>query len=105
MKLLLLNLPLLILSVGCAHISATKTTDTLDTTTGKVIVRTTTKGGGTFFLAKADATKLVLGKETKTTSQLFGADNATTSGDVEMLKALSASINDLLVKAAAAATK
>ena len=103
MKLLIL-LPPIILSIGCAHISATKVTDRLDDR-GKVVERTTLKGGGTFFLAKGDASKISLGKETKSGSQLFGADSANTSGDVEMLKALSAAINDLLVKAAAAAVK
>jgi len=95
----LLVVPLIALT-GCVNFHVASTTFDPDTH-----VAITNVFNGHFFFAKSTAEKIDVAYKTKTTSKLFGAKSIETTGDVELVKAVSALAQDAFLAGAKAAVK
>ena len=89
-----------ILLTGCVNFNVTSTTVDPDT---KIAI--TNSFSGHFLFAKSTAEKIDVAYKTKTTSKLFGAKAIETTGDVEMVKAISAAVGEAFAAGAKAAVK
>jgi hypothetical protein len=96
----LLSCVVLLIAVGCVNFSVSSTTIDPDT---KIAI--TNSFSGHFFFSKSTAEKIDVAYKTKTTSKLFGAKAIETTGDVEMVKAISAAVGEAFAAGAKAAAK
>lgn len=97
---LLITLPAVLLFTGCLNFEATQTY--WDHEAGTVLTNTVKASG---FLKQTSIERIDVAARTKTTSKLVGARNAETSGDVEMVKAISGAIGEAFAAGAKSAVK